>query len=319
MSKVRAILDSFRRKSVSPSLIADMRFEDLAPVDFVRLAYLVLLKRPIDPTGLAAWNDVVSRGMFSYEYVVSAILKSDEYAAHDTTVANDRLHAARQRWVRTLPAFGRLLDIGGSSPNRAEGALIQLGYPHRPSTLDILDLPPEQQNWGTPKYDQSVPTQFDWGTVTYFHGGAETVADVAPLQDKIYDAIFMGQAIEHVRPEALPSLLDWIRRHLAADGRFIMDTPNRLLTKIQCPTWFIHPDHKLEYEPAQLERIFAEHGFAVVNRTGLVHLPRVAQSGKFDMREFNDAELLHDNVDECYLFAFEAAPSSPTYENTSVS
>ena len=314
MSFLASIRRRYRRR-----VIETLTPRDLSPEEFIRLAYIVLLKRPIDPVGLSLWRDAIVRNMFNPDSVVEAIQRSDEYLSLSSRYANERLHAARQHWIRTLPAFDRMLDIGGSSPTLAEGALIQLGYPHRPSTLDILDLPPEQQNWGTPKYDQSVPTQFDWGTVTYFHGGAETVADVTPLQDKIYDAIFMGQAIEHVRPEALPSLLDWIRRHLAADGRFIMDTPNRLLTKIQCPTWFIHPDHKLEYEPAQLERIFAEHGFAVVNRTGLVHLPRVAQSGKFDMREFNDAELLHDNVDECYLFAFEAAPSSPTYENTSVS
>jgi hypothetical protein len=116
----------------------------------------------------------------------------------------------------------------------------------------------------------------------------------------------MGQAIEHIRPEALPGMLAWIRAHLAPGGRLIVDTPNRLLTKIQCPAWYIHPDHKLEYEPAQLEQVFNENGFNVIRRTGMAHLPRIAASRKYDAREFADAALLHDDVYACYLFAFEA-------------
>lgn len=281
--------------------------ENISHEDFVRLAYLVLLRRQVDPVGLVAWLDVMARGMFSYEYVVEAIQKSEEYQKRFGTGVNERLHAARQQWIRTLPAFERLLDIGGSSPSRQEGALIQLGYPHRPAALDILDLPPDRQNWGTPNFDQSVPVRFEWGTVTYFHGGAETVGDVTALQGRSYDCVFLGQAIEHVRPEALPELLAWIRRHLRPNGRLIIDTPNRLMTKIQCPTWYIHPDHKLEYEPAQLESVFRDCGFTVTGRIGLVHLPQMAKTKSFDAREFNDAPLLHDDVDACYLFALEAA------------
>lgn len=292
------------------SVIEKLGIADLGPEEFVRLAYLVLLRRGIDPIGLAAWRDVIARGMFTYEYAVHAILSSDEYCSRDSGRANDRLHQARKAWIGTLGPFGRMLDIGGSSPTRPEGALIQIGYMHRPFQLDILDLPPDRQNWGTPSYDQSVPQRFDWGTVTYFHGSAETVADVAALRSNTYDCVFMGQAIEHVNPDSLPRMLDWIRRHLAPEGRLIVDTPNRLLTKIQCPTWYIHPDHKLEYEPAELERVFADCGFAVVKRTGMVHLPRIARTKRFDMRDFDDAALLHEEVDECYLFAFEAVPAA---------
>jgi hypothetical protein len=280
---------------------------DLMPEEFVRLAYLVLLRRQLDPVGLDIWRDHISRGMFSHGHVVDSLLSSDEYQRQFGAHVNQRLHAARQAWVKTLPAFNRLLDIGGSSPSHAEGTLIQLGYPHRPKSLDILDLPPDRQNWGTPSYDQSVPTSFGWGTVSYFHGCGEDVANVEQLQGRTYDGIFLGQAVEHIRPEALPGVLDWIRIHLAPGGRLIMDTPNRLMTKIQCPTWYIHPDHKLEYEPAQLESVLVEHGFAVTKRIGLVHLPGIARNETYDAREFIDAPLLHADVDACYLFAFEAA------------
>lgn len=288
------------------SRVDELTIANLSPEDFIRLAYLVLLQREIDPVGLASWKDSLSRGMFNHSSVVDSLLGSDEYRRRFGAHVNQRLHEARKAWVRTLPPFARLLDIGGSSRTHAEGALIQMGYPHRPRNLDILDLPPEMQNWGTPVYDQSEPSIFEWGTVTYFHGSAEDLASVANLQDRTYDGVFMGQAIEHIQPDALPAVLGWIRTHLAPEGRVIVDTPNRILTRIQCPTWYIHPDHKLEYEPGQLEVVFADNGLKVVKKTGMVRLPVIAATGVYDAREFADAQLLHDDPDECYLFALEA-------------
>lgn len=301
----------FRKAATRPieAGCTGLRMENISPEDFVCLAYLVLLRREIDPVGLGTWRDTIARGMFSHGAVVNTLLESDEYQRQFGAHVNRRLHEARLSWVATLPAFERLLDIGGSSPTRAEGALIQMGYPHRPRRLDILDLPPERQNHGTPHYDQNASSAFEWGTVTYFHGSAEEVASTPALQDRTYDGIFMGQAIEHILPDALPAVLRWICAHLAPGGRFIADTPNRILTRIQCPSWYIHPDHKLEYEPARLESVFADNGLKVVRRTGMVHLPKIASSGVFDAREFAGATLLHDNADECYLFALEAVPA----------
>lgn len=283
-----------------------LRMQDLGPEDFVRLAYLVLLRRDIDGAGLADWREAIARGTFSHDGVVNALLRSDEYQRQFGAHVNERLHAARCAWVKTLPRFERLLDIGGSSKTLAEGALIQLGYPHRPRELHILDLPPERQNWGTPLFDQSVPSRFDWGTVTYHHGGAEEIATTAGLQGRLFDGVVLGQAVEHIDPRTLPGILAWVREHLVPGGQLIMDTPNRILTRIQCPTWFIHPDHKLEYEPAQLTEQLESHGFHVTRKVGMVHLPGIAGSGVYDAREFKEASLLHDDADACYLFALHA-------------
>jgi SAM-dependent methyltransferase len=287
------------------ALLARVVTNDLGPEEFVRLAYLVLLKRRPDPSGMESWRAYIRRGHFNPQFVVDTLLDSDEYVNTSGGGIFQRLHRSRQLWVATLPAFRRVLDIGGSSANRSEGALIQLGYAHRPETIDILDLPPEQQYWGKPEFDQSKAFTFDWGKVTYFHGNAETIADVVPLQERIYDCIFMGQVIEHIHLDKLPALLQWIRAHLSPGGRLIFDTPNRAITKIHCPDHFIDPDHKLEYTPGQIEALLGEGGFRVIKKTGLVHLSGMAGSGVWNAREFADAPLLHDDVDACYLFAFE--------------
>lgn len=299
------ILRRFRPRPSSVAL-RPLRMSDLDDLDFVRVAYLVILRRDVDDVGLACWREIIERKTFSHDSVVNGLLASEEYQRQFGPHVNERLHAARCAWVKTLPAFERLLDIGGSSRTFAEGALIQMGYPHRPRELHILDLPPDRQNWSAPEFDQSVPSRFEWGTVTYYHGSAESIAGVAALQEHTYDGVFLGQAVEHIDPRALPGILDWIREHLAPDGELVMDTPNRILTRIQCPTWYIHPDHKLEYEPSQLVEQLRAHGFRVVEKIGLVHLPGIAGSGVYDAREFGNAELIHADADSSYLFALHA-------------
>lgn len=274
---------------------------------YVRMAYRVLLRRQIDPSGLSAWRNIISTGRFNHQAVINTILQSEEYLSNFGIDLLGIQHRSRVKWIGTLPHFDRILDIGGSSANRPEGALIELGYRHRPSRLDILDRPPDLQYWGKPKYDQSVSAQFDWGTVSYFHGSGERVAEIPALQEREYDCVFLGQAIEHIYPESLPGMLRWAHAHLAPEGRLIFDTPNRLLTKIQCPGSFIDPDHKYEYTPAELERVVADAEFTVMRKVGMVHLPVQAATGQYDPREFAEASLLSDDVDSCYLFALEAS------------
>jgi len=279
-----------------------------SPEEYVRLAYLLLLRREIDQSGLRAWRECIASGRFDQQNVIDSILQSDEYEARFGIRVIEILHGSRQAWIKTVPRFDRILDIGGSSPNWPEGALIELGYPHRPHRIDILDRPPDQQYWGKPTYDQSAPNRFDWGEVNYFHGSAEHIAEVEALQDRVYDCVFLGQAIEHIYPDALPGMLDWVRRHLASGGQLVFDTPNRLLTKIQCPDSLTDPDHKYEYSPTEMAKVLDLAGFGVTRKVGMIHLPAQAASGKYDVREFKHAATLSDDVDACFLFAFEARP-----------
>lgn len=305
--------DWFKRRG-SHLLRRVVRATRLAPTPseeaYVRMAYLVLLRREIDSSGLNAWREIIASGRFTQQNVIDTLLSSEEYLSRFGIDVISILHRSRQEWIRTVPAARRVLDIGGSSTNDPRGALIELGYPHRPEQLHILDLPPEKQYWGKPKYDQSVPHRFDWGEVRFFHGGAEDMQNIQGLQDERYDMIFLGQAIEHVWPDALPGMLAWIRNHLAPGGRLVFDTPNRLLTIIQCPDSLIDPDHKYEYSPTELERVVVKAGFEVTKKIGMVHLPVQAASGKYDPKEFAKAQLVSPDVDACYLFAVEARVSA---------
>tara|TARA_E500000178_G_C17038933_1_gene765377 strand:- start:4112 stop:4381 length:270 start_codon:yes stop_codon:yes gene_type:complete len=82
---------------------------------------------------------------------------------------HEMVHNSRVKWITLLPKFKHILDIGGSSANISEGALIELGYLFRPKSLLIFDLPVNEQYWGLPKYSQNIDYQFHWGTLSYLH------------------------------------------------------------------------------------------------------------------------------------------------------
>ncbi|GIR49740.1 MAG: hypothetical protein CM15mP58_18370 [Burkholderiaceae bacterium] len=60
------------------------------------------------------------------------------------------------------------------------------------------------------------------------------------------------------------------------NGKFIFDTPNRLITSIQSDS-FIDPDHKIEYTPDQLESILRKHNFSISDSWGLLPMPMTFQ------------------------------------------
>ena len=215
-----------------------------------------------------------------------------------------RLHNARQAWVAGLPKATRILDIGGSSPSLPEGALIELGYPHRPAELIIFDKPPAEQFWGMPGYEQGAPRQFEWGQVRYIHGYAEDLLGNTALADEKFDMIFMGQVVEHIRIEGLPVVLRWIADHLNPGGQFFCDTPNRLITRVQMgETVFIDPDHKKEYQASEIAQLMREAGFTVTTQLGLLQMPNVVATQQFGREDYYSGELVCDNPDQGYCFA----------------
>lgn len=296
-------------RNVSLSDLEKVRYDELAPETLVDLAYLLLLRRTPDPVGRAHWSGELAAHRLSPHDLMEGLINSPEYRMLRRAPFHDMLHKARQEWCGSLPPLKSVLDIGGSSPRDKRGALLELGYKHRPKEILILDLPPEEQYWGRPSYRQDRSYRFLWGSVRYLHGRAERIAEVPELDSRRFGAVYMGQAIEHIEKDALPGLLTWIRTHLEEGGRLIFDTPNRALTKLQSPDAFIDPDHKHEYTPAEMAEVVEGAGFTIVKRTGLCGMPISLETGVFDPMEVYESVLVGDDADAGYLFAFECVPS----------
>lgn len=271
-------------------------------IKYIEAAYQIILGREIDESGLKYWHDFVDDGLDRID-LVNTLVASDEFKirAKKRKQPIDILHNARQEWARSLPHFDSILDIGGSSATMPEGALIELGYLHRPKHLTIVDRPPLEQYHGAPSYIQGVHT-FGWGVVEHIHKEAEALPSLL-FEDK-YDLVFMGQTIEHIQPYALPGILDFIKSVLKENGRLILDTPNRDITKIQSSN-YIDSDHKKEYGFNEMVSLIVDAGFKLVDSIGMIEMSHTIASGNFSFDDFYDGELLNDDASRCYVYGVE--------------
>lgn len=276
----------------------------LSKENIVKLAYLSLLRRRIDEGALIYWKQRIAIGAFNYFELVDGIYNSVEFAMNRVEFMS-LLHKGRQNWCKSLDKYDYVFDIGGSSPNIDMGALIELGYSYRPKEISIFDLPEEEQYWGKPKFPQDRDYEFEWGKIHYEHGHIEDINSYTELKDKSYDLIYMGQTIEHIYKDKLNVVLKWIKNHLKPNGRFVFDTPNRAITRIQSPNQFIDKDHKYEYTPSEMEKILNKSGFTVIKKTGILNMPETLSSGRFNPLEVVKYELISLNAESGYVFAFE--------------
>lgn len=295
--KMKSILDFVSEESITSLQKTD-------------IAYKVFLYRKIDKNTSTSIEVSIQNGKFSIYKLIFRLVFSSEYNAPERKPPmSEQLHLARVQWVYNLPSAKSILDIGGSSPTLAEGALIELGYAHRPENLIIFDKPPNEQFWGTPNYSQANDLHMKWGVIKYIHGYAEDILNNAELHDKKFDIIFMGQVVEHIYEEKLHEVLTWIRSHLSETGVFYFDTPNRRLTVLQTgPDNYIDPDHKKEYTPDEMKSILSLAGFEVIQEWGIVDMPLSLKCKIFDNRDFYQSQLLSENADSAYCFAMACKP-----------
>jgi SAM-dependent methyltransferase len=282
-----------------------VKTKSLTEQDYIRLVYITLLGRKIDSVGLEYWIKKIETQSFNLKEMIDSIYSSPEFIMHYKIPFPTMVHKGRVEWIKSLEKFDTIFDIGGSSPNIEEGAMIELSYPHRAKSITIFDLPEEEQYWGKPKFPQDRDYNFEWGTLKYEHGRVETIDSYANLVDIKYDMVFMGQTIEHIYPDKLPIVLRWISGHLKTNGKFIFDTPNRIITKVQTPEKWIDEDHKHEYTPSEMESLLNRCGLKVTKKTGIVDMPDTLSSGCFNPLEVYDTELINNSPDSSYLFAFE--------------
>ncbi|MDA8233799.1 MAG: DUF4214 domain-containing protein [Clostridia bacterium] len=281
---------------------------ELSQEDYLKLTYITLLQRKIDKVGFEFWNQKIKDGHYNHKELIDNLSSSPEFIMHYRIPFSTVLHKGRQQWVSSLERFENIFDIGGSSPNIAEGALIEMGYPYRPKELIIFDLPEEKQYWGKPKYPQDRDYSYTWGFVKFEHGFIEDINEYNSLSEKTFDLIFMGQVIEHIQRNKIDIVLNWIKKHLKSGGKFIFDTPNRNITKIQSSNEFIDRDHKYEYTPEELEEILVKCGFRVTQKTGILNMPNTFLSKQFNPLEVYESEIINNTPETSYVFAFECIP-----------
>ncbi|MBK7025883.1 MAG: methyltransferase domain-containing protein [Polaromonas sp.] len=290
------------------ALLKTCKNEQLKPIEQAQIMYRMVFNRSIDDFGMQV---IQARKRVNFQNwpcccACSNHLNFANLIAHQTHSAP----AYRAFGMGQTTPRRPCVDIGGSSPTVPEGALIELGYQHKPKD-DHFDKPPEQQYWGAPNYSQGEKRVFPWGTVQYMHGYAEDIFDNKVLALQTFDMIFMGQVVEHIHVDKLPALLVWIREHLNPGGHFYCDTPNRLITKYETgDDSYIDPDHKKEYTPVELMALFNEAGFMEVQSQGILEMPNVQTTHKLDVCDYYHGQLLCDQAEHAYCFAMSGLRAS---------
>jgi SAM-dependent methyltransferase len=287
------------------SMLSLLKMERATPMQQSELVYNFILNRAIDDVGAKSCAKRINQFWFSPLVLIARLMRSAEFKQpYFKRTPLQQLHRARMLWVQQLPPANTILDIGGSSPNVPEGALIEMGYPHRPEKLIIFDKPPHEQYWGTPNYSQANTLVRPWGQVQYMHGYAEDILNNDELRYQKFDMIYMGQVVEHIFEDKLPTVLNWIKEHLAEGGKFIFDTPNRLITRFETgEDRYIDPDHKREYTPKEFAALLSATGFTVNQQWAILDMPNVVSSGTYGIKDFYSGEPLSTTSDNGYCFA----------------
>lgn len=203
------------------------------------------------------------------------------------------IHRARVGLMAAvLPPARRILDLGG-----ANAPLCDAGYQHSFDELVIVDLPPEDRHdefAGRIVTDRQTPQ----GPVRVAY---TSMTDLSMFEDGSIDLVWSGQSIEHITVDDARAVYREVRRVLSPDGWFCLDTPNRLVTKVHAEGNMIHPDHRHEYEPAELIGELESAGFTVEHSYGVCDMPLTVASQRIDYRDFVLGAGVTTALDSAYI------------------
>jgi SAM-dependent methyltransferase len=284
---------------------AQERVPKLSTARFVDLAYQLILGRDPDMVGFHEHVVQIESKQMSRDRFISILVNSPEFKQnrqHKGLI--DALHGARLQLVKQLPKADVIVDLGGSCRGRAEGALVIMGYPYSFQRLSIVELPREQRHelyeTHCEDYQEVVSTQR--GPVNYVFA---SMTDLSAFADDTIDLVYAGQSIEHVTADEAQVVCREVRRILKPGGFFCLDTPNRAITRLQCPNRFINPDHKIEYTHAEMVQMLEGSGLVIRDAKGLCLTPESVPQDKFLIEECRRHEGLFDDIENCYLMYYK--------------
>ncbi len=276
-----------------------------------RVAYRLVLGRPIDPTGLKTWKNSLLEDRTSLTYLVNTLFLSSEYKnlimnnPHSARIFMNFLHDERCKLVRSLPSGDFIVDLGGATPNNPRGALLGMGYRHAFQGLTIVDMPPGmslEQKLACNMYDVE---KTEFGEVRYVYGSMTGIDDIG-LKENSVDLFWMGQSVEHIEEREFEKLLGLMMRYLKPGGYFCFDTPNRLITALQSPHQYIHPDHKIEYYFSDLVGKLKKAGFEIVQSRGIGLAVESLRQGRFLPGLMIENISVNNDPEHSYIFFFMA-------------
>lgn len=223
------------------------------------------------------------------------------------------LHWARIKAISTLvPKAERIIDLGG-----ANGSLYDMGYPHKFKEITVVDLPPHDRVEMYKKIELKK-TKTPNGLISVHFGD---MSDLSFLKDESVDLVWSGESIEHIDIESGHKTIQEALRVLKPGGYFCLDTPNRKVTLIHT-AWrggdFIHPEHKVEYYPEEIQKMLIENGFIIEESWGICEMNQTVEKNDFDYSELVYGKQLVSDPTNCYMQFYTCRKPTPKIKKRSL-
>lgn len=272
-------------------------------VQYIDMVFRLLLSRKANEEDLAYYQNLLETDKISRKDIPQLLFESKEYERSRFNIL-EYIHKARLEMIQTLlPAGDVIVDLGGASPSWQEGCLYGMGYPHQASKLIIVDLPPAIRML---KATEQARVVTDYGKCNRIEYHYSSMSKLEFIPDSSVEMVWSGESIEHISENEGEQCLQEVWRILKPGGHFCLDTPNRLITRLESPHRLIHPEHKIEYTPSQLKEKLQKHGFEIMEEKGLLPLPESQASGQFAPEEIVKQPYFSDQIESCYLFYIKA-------------
>ena len=264
--------------------------------EFIALAYgLALCRHPGEPE-IDYWQDQIESNNLPAHGIFQHLVESPEYRK-----ALAPLNHARLELIQRLPRAEVVVDLGGSTPHSEDGALYLMGYAPRAQRLVIVDLPPEDRfgEWKKESDASDRLLEREWGTVEYWY---LSLAELDRVEEQGFaQLVWSGNSIEHISEDEGDRMIAGAYQLLEPGGHFCLDTPNRSVTRRLLHGAMSHPDHKLEYDHAQLAAKLEKHGFQIEEAYGVMDCSAVDESQPFSIPVQMACPTFTDDIDEAFF------------------
>ncbi len=273
--------------------------------EYVRNYLRTLGDRQPTPVSIAWFVDLLRRGDTDRLQMLLSFVRLPPFLQERIfgATGNERHHAARLLLVgQHLPPAAIVLDLGGAA-DHPEGALMEMGYPHTPDSLTIVDLPAEARHHGARAH--TTEREFTAASGTRVRYKYSSMTELNDVPDESVDLIWSGQSIEHIPQADAVKLCRQVRRILTPSGRWCLDTPNRLITGLLVPRGMIHPEHFIEYTPSGLTQVVESCGLEVRRSRGITPMPVSRRAGRINQIEWNHRAEVSDATDDSFSFFLE--------------
>jgi SAM-dependent methyltransferase len=161
---------------------------------------------------------------------------------------NHTLHDSRSARLRRLPPFsGTMLSAGCAGRWYFDWIAQRTGHSGPHIGIEFYNPMPAD-----------LPDNVKWI--------ANTAGDMHAVADASCDIVFSGQNLEHMWPQDVVGFFLESHRVLKPSGLLVVDSPNRLITE---PLVWSHPEHTVEFTPAEARQLAVLSGFEVTAVKGI--------------------------------------------------